>query len=93
MDGKGIKAPIVHILGKDGCMKKNTADLRKILMSLGVTVLVTGTLLQIIATMFLVSYAWLSIAVIFMLVDTVVYCALTLAYERYEERSNAQAAY
>jgi len=61
-------------------------DLQKLLMSAVITVLITGTLLQIIATVFLVSYAWLAIIVIFMLIDLVVYCMMTVAYGRWKRK-------
>jgi amino acid transporter len=69
-------------------MKKKTArgwlglDMQKLLMSAVITVLTTGTLLQIIATVFLVSYAWLAIAVIFMLIDLIVYCMMVIVYDK-----------
>jgi amino acid transporter len=55
-------------------------------MSLIITILLTGTLLQIIAAVFLVSYAWLAIAVIFMLIAFIVHCILIIFYDRYKRK-------
>ena len=62
-----------------------------VLMSLVMTVLITGTLLQIIATMFNIGYVWMSVIVIFMLIDTVIYCALTITYDRMKRMHAARA--